>query len=129
MTDERDQAAVREAIALMVRKRFDKDPSIADDFEADAVLIGSDSDEVAFGIERIRAYYRYVMKRPYAVQLTWDRLEISTEGDLAWFQAEGAADAMGRGQTKRTRYRLSGLLARRDGVWRWRLFHGSEPRL
>ena len=129
MTQSSDLAAIRELAMQLARKRFEKDISIVDDFEPDAVLIGSDADEIAEGQARIRSVFQHAIRRPHTLQLTWERVEAFAEGDIGWLYADGAAELSGTGRPRKLRYRLTAVVGRRDGVWRWRLFHGSEPKL
>ena len=52
---------------------------------------------------------------------------MSSVGDVAWLYAEGHVVISRDASEHRSPYRLTGVLERRAGTWRWRLFHGSEP--
>jgi ketosteroid isomerase-like protein len=53
--------------------------------------------------------------------------DVSSVGDVAWLYAEGHVVISGDDSEQRSPYRLTGVLERMAGTWRWRLFHGSEP--
>jgi hypothetical protein len=51
-------------------------------------------------------------------------------GDVAWVNAVGTLRVESPGQEQRIApYRITAVLVRRDGAWRWHTFSGSEPHL
>ena len=50
-----------------------------------------------------------------------------SHGDVAWLFASGEVVVTDHGADTRVPYRLTGVLERRNGAWKWRQFHGSEP--
>ena len=57
----------------------------------------------------------------------WDSLDVEVTGDVALLTGLGTATYETPFRMSRTRYRLTGVLERRNGKWLWRLHHGSEP--
>ena len=124
-----DTAGIEDAIGRLGRLMYDRDPAIADEFMADAMLVGSEPGEVAHGREAIRTLLAGIHAKPYRVTWQWDSVDATIEGETGWFFAEGSAIMDDGGQLRRLAYRLAGVLHLADGHWRWRLFHGSEPKV
>lgn len=98
--------------------------------EPDVVFLGSGEDEEAVGIEAIGPMLARLTPRAAGgtFDVEWDELDARIEGDLAFVTGFGTTRATGSmAKFDGTRYRLTGVLIRRDGDWRWRSFHGSEP--
>ncbi len=95
---------------------------------AEVLVVGSDKGEVFSGTKAIAGWLgkMFVHNR-----FAWDvdGALVGVDGDSAWVFVDGAMtvrDPAGKLRGK-VPYRFSGVLARRGGVWRWRLFHGSVP--
>ena len=126
MSENRD---IEEAILLLGRLMYERNPAFADEFAPDATLVGSEPGEVARGREAIRALIATFHGLPARFTWEWDRIDHGIAGAVAWFFAEGAAvkeDANGA-RTRRP-YRLSGVLRAEGPSWQWLLFNGSEPK-
>jgi ketosteroid isomerase-like protein len=122
-------AGIEDALWRLGRLMYERDPAMADEFVADALLVGSEPGEIARGREAIRALIAAIHSKPYRVTWQWDRVDATVEGDLGWFYADGAVVIEDAGELRRLAYRLAGVLQQVDNIWRWRLFHGSEPRV
>ena len=122
-------AGIEDALGRLGRLMYERDPAIADEFVADAMLVGSEPGEVAHGREAIRALFAGIHARPHRVTWQWDRVDATVESEIGWFFADGAVVIEDAGEQRRLAYRLAGVLQRVDNAWRWRLFHGSEPRV
>ena len=59
--------------------------------------------------------------------VNWNSVEVDVHGDLAIIVAWGEGELVTPRREASVRYRLTGVLQRVDGAWRWRLYHGSEP--
>jgi ketosteroid isomerase-like protein len=95
----------------------------------DVWMSGSDLPELAIGREAIGTLHRDVASRPFALAFTWDRRSVRKEGDVGWVNAAGSLLVEYEDREPVTmHYRLTAVLVRRDGVWRWHTFNGSEPR-
>jgi len=93
--------------------------------DADTVLMGSATGEIARGPIELRPFLKRIFEQPEAISWEWDDVNVSAAGDLAWLWLEGAYTLDGVSQAA---YRISAVLERRQGRWLWMLFHGSEPR-
>lgn len=122
-------AGIEDTLWRLGRLMLERDPAIADEFVADAMLVGSEPGEVARGREAIRALFAGIHAQPYRVTWQWDSVDATVEGETGWFFAEGSVVIDDAGPERRLAYRLAGVLQQLDGQWRWRLFHGSEPRV
>jgi ketosteroid isomerase-like protein len=106
--------------ALLVRKDIDAFMALwADD--DDVALRGSDLTERDDGHAAIRAHGEAIIASANELRFDWDETLLHIEGDAAWITAAGAFNGG-------TPYRLTAVLVRRDGEWRWHTFAGSEPR-
>lgn len=92
----------------------------------DVAIIGSEVGEVVVGPHALREFFAGLYARPYRILFTLPERQISASGNVAWFNGEGTY----RISTEEgsSAYRLAGVLERRNGVWLWQLFSGSEPR-
>lgn len=122
-------AGIEDALWRLGRLMYERDPAIAEEFVPDAMLVGSEPGEVARGREAIRALFAGIHARPYRVTWQWDSVDATVEDEVGWFFAEGSVVIEQDGGQTRLAYRLAGVLHQFDGQWRWRLFHGSEPRV
>ena len=90
----------------------------------DAIVIGSETGEMGFDREGIRAFIQRVFTRYDPITWEWDLLETRADGSHAWFFAEGQVSYGDR----RSPYRASGVCVRDDvGEWRLAMFHGAAP--
>lgn len=122
-----DERAIVETLNRFVFRCREQDPRIADDFEEDALLLGSEAGEVARGREEIAAHFATLFEQPFIIEFAFESVEVETVDDLGWLYAEGAAVLIQQSQQRRLPYRLTGVLQQADSGWRWKLFHGSEP--
>jgi uncharacterized protein (TIGR02246 family) len=122
-------AGIEDAIWRFGRLMYDRDAAIADEFVPEAMLVGSEPGEIARGREAIRALLAGLHAKPYRITWQWDSVDATVEGEIGWFFAEGFVVIEDGGQQRRLAYRLAGVLQHLDGRWRWRLFHGSEPKV
>lgn len=106
-----------------------RDPASSDEFTADAVLAGSDLSDLSHGRERIAAHFAELFELPFIVRFDWTRVETGTEGDLGWLFAEGHGVLVKTSGEERFDYHLSGVFHHTAEGWKWKLFHGSAPRL
>jgi ketosteroid isomerase-like protein len=94
--------------------------------DADAMLIGSETGEVAVGPDALRSFFAELCARPYRVLFTLAERRVSASGNVAWVTGEGTYRLSTGGDSMP--YRLTGVLERRRDRWLWQLFTGSEPR-
>ena len=96
--------------------------------EDDAVMWGSSPDEVAVGkaaIGELFASLTGAVSAPFAFR--WDFRHVRVEGEVAWVNAVGEWVDDSSGERETGPYRVTAVLLRRDGAWRWHTFTGSEP--
>ncbi len=110
-------------------RRRDADAAVAlyatDD---DVAFWGSTVDEIAFGPDAVAGVLREIARSPTGLTSTWEPHRVHVEGDVAWVNAVGEIRVENPGQEPRIApYRITAVLVRRDGGWRWHTFSGSEP--
>lgn len=127
MNSDKDKQDIVALLNRFVFRCREQDPCIAEDFEEDALLLGSEAGEVARGREEINAHFATLFEQPFVIEFTFDSVEIETADDFGWLHAEGAAQLIQPGQQRRLPYRLTGVVEQTDDGWRWKLFHGAEP--
>jgi len=118
----------RQALETINKLMRDKDPAIADLFVPDALLVGSEADEIARGREAIAALFAGIHARDYVVWWDFSQLESGGDARRVWLFAEGHVVLERASGSDRLPYRLSAVLVAKGDEWRWELFHGSEPR-
>lgn len=100
--------------------------TLFDDSE-EIMLVGSADGEVSKGKEQIRTW----LGQLYGFAgFSWDmtRVDIDSYGTTAWVFMEGKMIVdFHKGGQKVTPYRFIGILVRKKGIWKWRLFDGSVP--
>jgi ketosteroid isomerase-like protein len=89
----------------------------------DAVFAGASEEELQVG-PQIREWFGTVLATDHTVEMTWQEPILRTERDLAWFLVEATVTIDG---TKPRPYRISGVLRREAGVWRFAMWNGAEP--
>jgi ketosteroid isomerase-like protein len=92
------------------------------------MLVGSEPGEIVRGGAALAAFFAALFAASVRLTWNWQTVEISNAGDTAWFFAEGEVVIQGSDGERRRPYRLSGVLSRIEDAWKWRLFHGSEPK-
>lgn len=105
------------------------DPAIVGQFapDPDVLLLGSEAGELVVGHEQLRSFFADLLSRPITLGWEWKETRVTSSGDVAWVFARGDLVVRDAEGTKRSPYRMTGVLERRNRVWLWRQFHGSEP--
>ena len=119
------ERGVRKTLMRLNDRLARRDLALLDDFARgeDTLLVGSEVGEVARGRAGIEARLKQIFAQAETLAFSWREVEVSVHGHVAFLHAEGEA-VIGN---ERRPYRLTGVLQLQDGLWRWRLFHGSEP--
>lgn len=106
-----------------------RDLTVLTEFDdaADVLLVGSEEGEIAEGPEALDLLFRHIFDLPVRIDWSWRNVRVSCVGEVAWIFAEGHVNMTSDSGQKQMPYRLSGVLERRKGKWKWRHFHGSEP--
>jgi ketosteroid isomerase-like protein len=89
--------------------------------EDDVAMWGSELTERADGRAELRTLGESIAAHPGEIRFTWDDLHVHKHGDIAWINAAGSVNG--------SPYRMTAVLVRRAGEWRWHTFSGSEPRV
>ncbi|MCX6230925.1 MAG: nuclear transport factor 2 family protein [Bacteroidetes bacterium] len=98
------------------------------DTTATIILIGSDSGEVYKGKEQIKKWLGQLFE---VGSFSWEmnRIDIDNNGNTAWVFMDGKMIVnFHNGKRKITPYRFTGIMVRKKGEWKWRLFDGSVPK-
>jgi ketosteroid isomerase-like protein len=124
------ERGVRRALMRLNALLAERDMALVDEFldSDDVLLVGSEMGEVARGREGVSAHFKEIFGRRRTLSFSWREVEVSVHGAVAFLHAEGEAvltDA--KGKAERRPYRLTGVFELHRGLWKWRLFHGSEP--
>lgn len=119
------ERGVRRALMRLNSFLAARDWALLDEFAKgeDTLLVGSESGEIARGREQLRTHIARIFALPDALAFSWREVEVAVHGPIAWLHAEGEA-LLGE---QRRPYRLTGVFELQAGVWKWKLFHGSEP--
>jgi ketosteroid isomerase-like protein len=86
----------------------------------DVAMWGSELTERGDGRAQIRTLGESIAAHPGEIRFTWDDQHVHEHGDVAWINAAGSVNG--------SPYRMTAVLVRRAGEWRWHTFSGSEPR-
>jgi uncharacterized protein (TIGR02246 family) len=96
--------------------------------DPEIVMWGSLAPEQATGREQIAEHHREITAWDATLSFDWSVRHVQIEGDAAWVNAAGTITVnYNEGGTRTDPYRLTAVLVRRDGEWRWHTFNGSEP--
>ena len=95
--------------------------------DEDVVMWGSGADEHAVGPAAVAELHRAIAARPDTLVFHWRERHVRVEGDVGWVNAAGEVVAPGGDGEQRVPYRLTAVLVRRQGSWRWHTFSGSVP--
>jgi uncharacterized protein (TIGR02246 family) len=103
---------------------------MVDLFTDDVVLIGNDSEN--WNRDETVAYLSEMAEMKFTVRWEWDRVAVvlSAPGLLAFAAAGtmGFFDQSGQLDGDREPFRVTCLAVEDRGRWRWRHFHGSDPK-
>jgi uncharacterized protein (TIGR02246 family) len=94
--------------------------------DPDIVVVTSE-ESLLRGPDEVQAFLRAYVQGPTTYSWTWDRLEVSSAGAVAWLLAVGTETAASsRGEQKHP-YRMTILCEKRDERWLLLQVHGSSP--
>jgi hypothetical protein len=92
----------------------------------DLVVITSEQSLLRGPVEFGRFLDQY-LRGPTTYSWNWDRHDVSIAGSVAWILAEGIETVTSGDRLERHPYRMTMVLARRQGDWIVRQVHGSVP--
>lgn len=106
-----------------------RDLAIVDEFgQGEVQFAGSEAGQRAHGRAELEAFFQRLFSVPQTLAFSWREVDVQVRGPVAWLYAEGEVLVKGEGPEERKPYRLSGVLELHHGQWRWRLFHGAQPK-
>lgn len=132
----RDEAGIRATLTQLNTVCAARDlPGFMALFESDAeiLFVGSDKGEVFRGPEATQKFMGQLFRLPFVFSFDLKNVLLRQDGDTAWVFVDGNMIQTGDrgssvGKSRSALYRFSIALVRRDGRWRWTLFHGDTPK-
>ena len=97
------------------------------DITDDLIVVGSANGEINKGKDEVKAWISQIFG---FAGFSWEmtRVDIDISGKTAWVFMDGKMIVdFHKGGRKVTPYRFAGVLVKKNGVWKWRLFDGSVP--
>ncbi len=91
------------------------------------MVVGSADGEISKGKEEINKWLGQLFG---FAGFSWEmnRIDIDNKGKTAWVFMDGKMIvSFHKGGQKITPYRFTGIMVKKKGVWKWRLFDGSVP--
>jgi hypothetical protein len=91
------------------------------------MVIGSADGEINRGYDESKAWVSQIFG---FAGFSWEmnRIDIDSNGKTAWVFVDGKMIVnFHKGGQKITPYRFTGIMVKKNGVWKWRLFDGSVP--
>jgi ketosteroid isomerase-like protein len=91
------------------------------------MVVGSAGGEINKGYDECKAWASQIFG---FAGFSWEmsRIDIDSNGKTAWVFVDGKMIVeFHKGGKKVTPYRFTGILVKKNGVWKWRLFDGSVP--
>jgi ketosteroid isomerase-like protein len=96
-------------------------------FVPEALVVGAEASEIAYGTEGVRAYFERMFERAVRYSFRWSERTVVVYGDVASLFANGVIVSDSEAGLHEHPYRVTGVLQRRDCQWLWAQYHGSEP--
>jgi ketosteroid isomerase-like protein len=123
------ERGVRRALIRLNGFLANRDLAVVDEFARgpETRLVGSAPSDVARTREDLETHFARYFAMPETLAFSWREVQVSVHGAIAWLHAEGELVLNGPAGAQRRPYRLTGVLELQGGLWKWRLFHGSEP--
>jgi len=98
------------------------------DTTPDILMVGSDSGEIFKGPIEMREWLTALMEH---ANFSWEmnRVDIDYFENTAWVFIDGKmVVSFDNGKSRKNPYRFTGILIKKEGAWKWRLFNGSIPK-
>jgi ketosteroid isomerase-like protein len=93
----------------------------------DELTIVTSEQLVLRGASEFAEFLDRYTRGPTRYEWTWDRLDVATDGNVAWLLATGTETASTAGITVSHPYRMTMVGTRRNGRWTLIQAHGSSP--
>jgi hypothetical protein len=128
-SDNADDRAILSKLDRLNALVFARDPGVVDELWSDLGfrLIGSEQGESAATREELAALIEALFLKPIRISWVWKDRTLTRLGGFAWVCADGEIEIASPERAERRPYRLVCIFQKVDGLWRWRLFSGSEP--
>ena len=94
--------------------------------DSDTTIVTSE-DALLRGLNEIRAFIERYVAGPTTYSWSWDRIQVSSSGAVAWLLATGSETAETADSRAVHEYRMSMVLERRGDHWLLLQVHGSSP--
>lgn len=123
--------ALRTFDALFTAACVERDAAVAAALFVDDASIsfsGSDLDEHATDGVALLSLLQALAASPSTLSFEWSAKAVHVTGDTAWVNAVGSVTISGSDGNRTIPYRVTAVLLRRSGSWRWHTFAGSTPR-
>ena len=89
------------------------------------VKIGTDAAEHVEGAENAAAYYRHHAASTEDFTIAFDRLDVQERDTVAWFYTRQTWRLVWQGKREELALRITGVLEREGGIWRFVQIHAS----
>ena len=98
------------------------------DSSENIMLVGSDSGEIFKGKDQIKGWLTLLFKHN-SFYWEMDRIDIDNNNETAWVFMDGSMIvANDKGKSFKRPYRFTGIMVKKENIWKWRLFDGSIPK-
>lgn len=106
-----------------------RDPAIVDELwnERGFRPYGSEAGEGADTRAGLVRLFEGLYARPFRIRWRWIDPAVAVAGEIAWLSTEGKLELIYPDRVESQPYRLVAVFEKTGGLWRWRLFSGSEP--
>lgn len=91
------------------------------------MVVGSDKGEISKGKDEISKWLGQLFG---FAGFSWEmnRIDTDNNGKTAWVFMDGKMIVnFHKGGQRITPYRFTGIMVKKNGIWKWRLFNGSVP--
>jgi ketosteroid isomerase-like protein len=123
------ERGVRLALVRLNKLLGSRDLAVLEEFSPspDTLLIGGGGERCR-GRAELEAFYKGLFAMPFVASYSWQEVDVSVRGDVAWVHAEGEVVMKADDGTEtRHPYRLAGVLEPHGKRWQWRFFQGTSP--
>lgn len=109
-------------------KEYEKALNLFDTSSHDIMLIGSDSSEILTGKEQIGPFLQTFFNQPFGVSWEYKSIDINHHQNTAWAFVNANLVISEGEKVTHLPYRFVVVLVVINNEWKWKLYHGSEPK-
>jgi uncharacterized protein (TIGR02246 family) len=91
------------------------------------VMVVTSEESLLRGPDELQDFLRAYVQGPTTYSWTWEHLEVSTAGAVAWLLAKGTETAATQDGEQKHPYRMTMVCEKRDERWLLVQVHGSSP--